>query len=50
MNAGGSLRSKPALSTGWVPGQSGLHRETCLEKPSLQKEEEITYLFGSLYS
>jgi hypothetical protein len=26
--AGGSLSSRPALSTEWVPGQPGLHRET----------------------
>ena len=26
--AGGSLSSRPAWSTKWVPGQSGIHRET----------------------
>jgi hypothetical protein len=26
--AGGSLSSRPAWSTEWVPGQPGLHRET----------------------
>jgi hypothetical protein len=30
--AGGFLSSKPALSTEWVPGQPGLHRETLSRK------------------
>ena len=30
--AGGSLSSRPAWSTEWVPGQPGLHRETLSQK------------------
>jgi hypothetical protein len=30
--AGGSLSSRPAWSTKWVPGQPRLHRETLSQK------------------
>jgi hypothetical protein len=35
--AGGFLSSKPAWSTEWVPGQPGLHGESCLKKPLKKK-------------
>jgi hypothetical protein len=49
--AGGFLRSRPAWSTEWVPGQPGLHRETLSRKKknqqySLQEEKKRSCLDG----
>ena len=38
--AGGFLSSRPALSTEWVPGQPGLHRETLSRKTKEQKQKQ----------
>jgi hypothetical protein len=37
--AGGSLSSKPAWSTKWVPGQPGLYRETLSQKTKKKKKK-----------
>jgi hypothetical protein len=45
-----------AWSTEWVPGQPGLHRETCLEKPktkkpqTTKKKNKEKYLSAILYT
>jgi hypothetical protein len=38
--AGGSLSSRPAWSTEWVPGQPGLHRETLSWKNKIKKKRK----------
>jgi hypothetical protein len=38
--AGGFLSSRPAWSTKWVPGQSGLHRETLSRKTKKKKKKD----------
>jgi hypothetical protein len=37
--AGGSLSSRPAWSTEWVPGQPGLHRETLSHNKTKQQQK-----------
>jgi hypothetical protein len=47
--AGGSLSSRPAWSTEWVPGQPGLHRETLSRKNQKKKVPvKEAYLEASL--
>jgi hypothetical protein len=36
--AGGFLSSRPVWSTERIPGQPGLHKEPCLEKPKRREE------------
>jgi hypothetical protein len=38
--AGGFLSLRPAWSTEWVPGQSGLYRETLSQKQKQQKNQK----------
>jgi hypothetical protein len=40
--AGGSLSSRPAWSTEWVPGQPGLHRETLSRKNKNKTKQKQT--------
>jgi hypothetical protein len=42
LEAGGFLSSRPAWSTGWVPGQPGLHRETLSRKTKKQNKQTKT--------
>jgi hypothetical protein len=38
--AGGFLSSRPVWSTKWVPGQPGLTKKPCLEKPKKKKKKK----------
>jgi hypothetical protein len=39
--AGGFLSSRPAWSTEWVPGQSGLYRKTLSQKKKNEKKKNM---------
>jgi hypothetical protein len=47
--AGGFLSSRPAWSTEWVPGQSGLHRETLSRKIKTKQNKTNLYKLTFAY-